>query len=257
MNTLRSQVCAIAIMAKAPRIGEAKTRLAGALSAEAAAGLSASFIRDTAENIATAARGAAIAGYIAFSPPDAAAEFATLLPDGTHLLPSLRLGLGASLYDAAVDLLAAGYGSACMVNSDSPTLPTSLLGDAARALATPGDRIVLGPAEDGGYYLIGLKRAHARLFDDIPWSTPRVFEETVERAHEIGLDPIVLPEWYDVDDVASLDRLITELRGVDRGGAGTVPYRASHTAAFLENLLSKGGALAGGLSGHVAGSSTR
>src|SRR5213076_3440316 len=96
-------------------------------------------------------------------------------------------GLGASLFDAADDLLAAGYGAACLVNSDSPTLPSSLLVDAARALSVPGDRLVLGPAEDGGYYLIGMKRPHRRLFEDIDWSTELVFRQTLDRAAELAL----------------------------------------------------------------------
>src|SRR5882757_9839941 len=121
-------------MAKAPRVGESKTRLMPALSAEEAAALSACFIRDAVENIAAAARRMAIEGYIAYLPVGAEAEFASLLTAGTQLLPSRRTGLGASLYDAAADLLAAGYGSVCLVNSDSPTLPTSLLLDAAQAL---------------------------------------------------------------------------------------------------------------------------
>ena len=175
----RGECCAIAVMAKAPRIGDAKTRLVPRLSAEEAAGLSACFIRDAAENIAAAAQEAAIDGYIAFSPPDAEAEFAPLLTQDTRLLPSRRPGLGASLFDAAENLLATGYGAACLVNSDSPTLPTSMLIDAARALSIHGDRVVLGPAEDGGYYLIGLKQAHARLFEEIAWSTPLVFAQTV------------------------------------------------------------------------------
>jgi len=224
-------------MAKAPRIGEAKTRLVPPLSAAEAAGLSACFIRDAAENIATAAQQAAIDGYVAYSPPDAAAEFAPLLAEGTRLLPSRHIGLGASLYDAAEDLLAAGYGSVCLVNSDSPTLPSAVLIDAARALSLADDRLVLGPAEDGGYYLIGLKRAHARLFADIAWSTPLVFAQTVERAREIGLEPHMLPMWYDVDDVESLRRLNAELRGGDdKGDCGAV-HRAPHTAAFLRDLL--------------------
>jgi rSAM/selenodomain-associated transferase 1 len=224
-------------MAKAPRIGAAKTRLVPPLSAVEAAGLSACFIRDAAENIAAAARQAAITGYIAYSPPGAAAEFAPLLAEGTRLLPPRHIGLGASLYDAAEDLLAAGYGAACLVNSDSPTLPTSLLVSAARALAAPGDQLVLGPAEDGGYYLVGLKQAHARLFLDIAWSTPLVFAQTIERAGEIGLEPLVLPMWYDVDDVESLQRLTAELLGEeDRSDRGTV-YRAPHTAAFLRCLF--------------------
>lgn len=233
----RAEYCAIAIMAKAPRVGEAKTRLIPPLTPVEAAGLSACFIRDAAENIAAAARQAMIEGYIAYSPPDAAAEFATLVADGTRLLPSRRGGLAASLYDAVEDLLGAGYGSVCLVNSDSPTLPTSLLAEAARALSSAGDRVVLGPAEDGGYYLIGLNRAQARLFEDIAWSTPMVFQQTLERAREIRLEPVVLPMSYDVDDIESLRRLHAELLGgSDRNDRGA-GYAARHTAAFLRELF--------------------
>lgn len=227
----------MAIMAKAPRVGSAKTRLVPALSPEQAAGLSACFIRDAAENIAMAGREAAIDGYIAHVPADAAAEFAPLCADGTSLLPSRRAGLGLSLHDAIEDLLAAGFGSVCLINSDSPTLPTAILADAARALARPGDRVVLGPAEDGGYYLIGMKRLHARLFDGIAWSTPLVLAQTLERAREIGLETVMLPPWYDVDDIASLRRLDAELRCGDGSGPGR------HTAAFLRGLFAERGDL--------------
>ena len=225
--------CAVAVMAKAPRVGEAKTRLVPALTAEAAARLSACFIRDALGNIAEAALQAAITGYVAYSPPGAEAEFAPLLSPGTRLLPSRRSGLRASLLDAAQDLLAAGHGSVCLVNSDSPTLPTSVLVEAARLLSRPGDRVVLGPAEDGGYYLIGLKRAHARLFQEIAWSTPIVFAQTLERGREIGLEPVVLPMWYDVDDIRSLRRLAAELLGGAECGGDSPSYRAPYTTAFL------------------------
>ncbi|HVC51082.1 MAG TPA: TIGR04282 family arsenosugar biosynthesis glycosyltransferase [Stellaceae bacterium] len=224
----------MAIMAKAPRVGEAKTRLVPPLSPEEAAGLSACFIRDAAENIAGAAKRASIEGYIAYSPPGAEAEFSPLLANGTRLLPSPRVGLGLSLYDAAKSLLDVGYGSVCLINSDSPTLPTAILVDAARALSAPDDRVVLGPAEDGGYYLIGLKHPHAGLFHGIAWSTDAVFAQTVVRAREIGLEPIVLPTWYDVDDAGSLRRLIAELREeIGRGASDRAPH---YTAAFLRNL---------------------
>ena len=233
----RTEHCAIAIMAKAPRVGAAKTRLIPPLTPAEAAGLSLCFIRDAAENIAAASRQAMIEGYIAYSPADAAAEFATLVADGTRLLPSRRGGLAASLSDAVEDLLGAGYGSVCLVNSDSPTLPTSLLVEAARVLSFPGDRVVLGPAEDGGYYLIGLKRAHPRLFEDIAWSTPAVFQQTVERAREIGLEAVVLPVWYDVDNIDSLRRVHAELLGeIGRNDCGA-GYAAQHTTAFLRELF--------------------
>jgi rSAM/selenodomain-associated transferase 1 len=224
----RPDRCAIAVMAKAPRRGEVKTRLVPPLSESDAAALSGCFIQDIAGNILAAARAAPIDGYVAYSPPGSEDLFAPLLPERIGLLPPRRIGLGHSLVDAAEDLLAAGYGSACLVNADSPTLPTSILLAAAHALAPPGDRLVLGPAEDGGYYLIGLKHPHRRLFEEIAWSTEHVFRQTLDRAAEIGLHTVTLTGWYDVDDVASLRRLIDELG--DAKGAG---YAAPHTAAFL------------------------
>ena len=230
MSADRRQRCAMAVMAKEPRAGQAKTRLASALSPQGAAEISACFIRDAVGNIVAAGAEAAIDAYVAYSPRDAESEFGAMLIGSVGLLPSRRPGLAASLYDAAADLLAAGYGSVCLVNSDSPTLPTPVLVDAARILAGPGDRLVLGPAEDGGYYLMGLKQAHARLFEDIAWSTPAVFGQTLDRAHELGLEPTVLPGWYDVDDLSSLRRLDAELFS---GRGDPTIYRAPHTAAFL------------------------
>jgi rSAM/selenodomain-associated transferase 1 len=221
-------------MAKAPRQGEVKTRLVPPLSGAEAAALSGAFIRDVADNILAAAQAAPIDGYIAYSPPGSADVFTALLPAEIGLLPPRRIGLGDSLFDAAGDLLAAGYGAACLVNADSPTLPTALLVEAARALAPPGDRLVLGPAVDGGYYLIGLKHPHRRLFDAIAWSTDRVLRQTTERAAEIGLETITLPAWYDIDDVASLRQLADELKSDGRTG-----YPAPHTVAVLRRLLDR------------------
>ncbi len=226
--------CAVAVMAKAPRRGEVKTRLVPPLTPAEAAALSGAFLRDAAENILTAAETAAIDGWVAYSPPGSEAVFEALLPRGIRLLPSRRPGLAASLLDAADDLLATGYGGACLVNNDSPTLPTAAIGAAARALAAPGDRAVLGPAADGGYYLIGLKRLHRRLFEDIDWSTERVLRQTLDRAAEIGLATVMLPVWYDVDDLASLRRLIAEIAAADGTG-----YPAPHTAAVLRGLAER------------------
>jgi hypothetical protein len=98
---------------------------------------------------------------------------------------------------------------------------------------------VLGPSSDGGYYLLGLKVAHRRLFEGIAWSTERVAEQTLDRAREIGLEVYRLPVWYDVDDAESLRRLQNELirseaprRRLDRQQL----HHASHTAALLSDL---------------------
>jgi uncharacterized protein len=233
--------CAVAMMAKAPRIGDAKTRLAPPLSETEAAALSSCFIRDNADNILAAAQSAPIHGHVADSPPESETVFRALLPEAIRLLPSRRVGLGYSLADAAEDLLAAGYGSVCLVNSDSPTLPTSVLIEAAKILLASGDRVVLGPAEDGGYYCIGLRSPHARLFEDVAWSTEQVLAQTLERAHEIGLDAAVLPMWYDVDDLASLRRLAKELLGSPIQEIQRMRFAAPHTARFLLHLLGNGG----------------
>ena len=222
-------------MAKAPRVGEAKTRFVPALSPEAASCLSACFIRDAAGNIAAAGRDAAIDGYIAYSPPGAESAFQTLLSDGTGLVPSRRTGLAASLLRCRSGFAGEGLRRGVPGQFRQPDTADLGAGRAPRGCCCgPGDRLVLGPAEDGGYYLIGLKRAHARLFEDIAWSTPAVFAQTLDRAREIGLAPQVLPRWYDVDDLTSLRRLDAELlAGRSGGSGGRAIYPAPHTAAFL------------------------
>jgi glycosyltransferase A (GT-A) superfamily protein (DUF2064 family) len=125
-----------------------------------------------------------------------------------------------------------------VLNADSPTLPTAFLVETAEALMRPGDRAVLGPSTDGGYYLLGLKAAHRRMFEDIDWSTERVAEQTLERAREIDLEIHTLPAWYDVDDLDDLRRLYGEVCGPDqdRRRDGVVPYRAGQTAALMQKL---------------------
>jgi uncharacterized protein len=232
-----AHLCAFAVMAKAPRSGAVKTRLVPPLSGDEAALLSMCFLKDITENFALVSEQVPARGFVAYSPPGTEAIFRDLLPASVGMLPPRRIGLGLSLFDAAADLLGAGYGAACLVNADSPTLPTSTLLAAATALRAPGDRVVLGPAIDGGYYLIGLKHPHGALFEDIAWSTERVFRQTVDRATTLGLPVVTLPTWYDVDDETSFGWLCQELL------AGRCPpefapagYGAPHTTAYLRQL---------------------
>jgi len=83
--------------------------------------------------------------------------------------------------------------------------------EAVELLSKPGDRVVLGPSDDGGYYLIGLKQNHRQLFERIDWSTERVLEQTKQRARELNLEVRLLPTGYDVDDRVTLRRLCDEL----------------------------------------------
>lgn len=244
-DSANGATCAIAVMAKAPQPGRSKTRLVPPLAPAQAAALSAAFLRDITENIVAASHAAPIHGYIAYAPPGLEALFEGHIADGTRLvladgspeMPHKVQGFGRCLLHAIQSLLAGGYGSACVLNSDSPTLPTSILARAANLLARPGDRAVLGPADDGGYYLLGLKTAHARLFEDIAWSTESVAERTALRAREIGLELVMLPAWYDVDDAASLYRLIDSLDAPASPGDATLrPFAAPATSAYLEPL---------------------
>jgi uncharacterized protein len=235
--------CAIAVMAKAPRPGKVKTRLAPPLTPEMASALSASFLRDTTENIVLAADGMRIHPYVAYAPARSQAFFDGMLAEGTRLVladgasvaaPGVR-GFGRCLLHAAQSLFADGHDAVCLLNSDSPTLPTALLRQMAAVLAEDGDRVVLGPAEDGGYYLLGVKAAHPHLFADIAWSTRDVAEQTRERARVLGLPVVELGLWYDVDDAPALHRLCCELTE-GRPSNGPDPFPAPATAHCIGRL---------------------
>ncbi len=238
--------CGIAFMAKASTPGRAKTRLVPPLSFQEAADLNTAFLQDVAENLvaadeqARAAQSAAIVGYAAYGPPGATDFFRRILPASIGLIEAWLPNFGDCLLHTIGQVLGRGHHSAVVLNSDSPTLPTALLVETATVLARPGDRAVLGPSTDGGYYLLGLKAAHARMFEDIAWSTERVAEQTLARAREIGLDVYMLPAWYDVDDVDALNRLDVELRGVAmeiQQPSAHRPRYAGHTAKLMRELM--------------------
>ncbi len=227
-------LCALTVMAKAPRPGKVKTRLSPPLTLEQTAALNVRFLKDTTENLAAIVGGA---GLISYTPVGDEALFAGILPETFALVPQRGDGFGERLLAAAEDVLAIGYGSVCLIDSDSPTVPARAFEQAVKALAEPGDRVVLGPSGDGGYYLIGLKKVHKEPFARISWSTGSVLGETMARCREAGLEVVLLPTWYDVDDAATLDTLTQELLndvapvfGEQRAMKG---YGAPHTRELL------------------------
>ena len=213
--------CAIAVMAKVPQAGRSKTRLCPPLDPAQAAALSAAFLRDTTENMVAAARLRPIVPYAAYAPlgaedmlrPHLAPGTRLLLADGSPAMPAGVVGFGRCLLHAMQGMLAEGHDAACVLNSDGPTLPTERLVQAAALLLAPGDRVVLGPSKDGGYYLLGMRAAHAALFADIAWSTASVADQTRGRVCSLGLPLVELDPWYDVDDAASLAILLSDRRG--------------------------------------------
>jgi len=240
-HATRARQCALAVMAKAPRAGKVKTRLAPPLTLDQSAAINICFLRDTTENIAAVAASGLAAGVISYTPIGDESLFDKLLPADFALIPQRGDGFGERLLATAEDLLACGYGSVCLIDSDSPTVPAAVFEQAIAELARPGDRIVLGPAHDGGYYLIGLKRAHPEPFANISWSTSTVFAETIAAANAASIETIVLPLWYDVDDTATLDILNAELLHNTPPPFTTIPgYPARHTRDFLGKLNQQG-----------------
>jgi rSAM/selenodomain-associated transferase 1 len=223
---------AVAIICKTPRRGHSKTRLSPPLRPDECAGISACFIQDLSATIASVAGDGRAAGYAVYTPAGTEPELRALLPEKFGLVPQGDGDLGARLDRGIKDLIAAGHAAAILVNSDSPTLPRGILNAAVEAVMR-GDNAVLSPALDGGYTLIGLSRPHPHLFTDIPWSTGRVYELTLERAREIDLPVIALDGWYDVDDGASYAMLEQELNGVQPPFAREPLQDAPKTRAFV------------------------
>jgi rSAM/selenodomain-associated transferase 1 len=210
-NPPRSTV-ALAIFCKTPIAGESKTRLAPLLGPEECAQLSACFIADLSNTIRALTVDGDVAGVALYTPKGTEPALKQLLPQGFELLPQADGDFGARLDKGIQDLIASGHAGAILLNSDSPTLPRKILRAAVDAVRGE-DKVVLGPAIDGGYTLIGLSRPHPHLFTRIPWSTAAVLETTLERAREIDLPAVILDAWYDVDDASSYAMLENELSG--------------------------------------------
>jgi len=214
---------ALAVMAKVPVAGEVKTRLCPPLAPVQAATLAECFLLDRLEQLGEVPDADAL---VAFAPRERQATLRALVPPGVSLIPQEGADLGARLDRVLTDLLAEGYAGAIAVDADSPTLPTAYLRRACAVLRDAAVDVVVGPCEDGGYYLIGLRAPAPALFTDMPWSTARVTEETLARARPLGLRLALLPSWFDVDRGADLARL--------RAPAPPEAFRPRRTLAFLE-----------------------
>jgi hypothetical protein len=203
--------CALAVMTKAPQAGQVKTRLTPPLTPYEAAELNKSFLVDTAAAISKAAETSPAYGVAVYTPRDAASAYVDVLPADFILIPQRGESFGERLYFATTDLFNSGFGSVCLIDSDSPTVPCETFATAVKLLNTDSDRLVIGPCEDGGYYLIGMNTPNQELFERIDWSTDRVLGQTLQRASEIGIEADLLSVGYDVDDRAALQRLCEEL----------------------------------------------
>jgi hypothetical protein len=250
-------LCALAVMTKAPQPGRVKTRLVPPLTPEEAAELNKCFLRDTAAAISSACSrrpvgdekkmdfkpeegpshseaATAACGIAVYTPVGAESTYNDILPADFSLLQQRGDKFGERLYFAVEDLFKCGFESVCLIDSDSPTVPAENFAEAVGLLSTNEDRVVLGPSDDGGYYLIGVKKPHWHLFEQIDWSTERVLNQTMQRATEIRTEVKLLPTGYDVDDDASLRRLCNELLG-EQGDDSVAPS----TRKFLAGLVAQ------------------
>jgi len=239
-------LCALAVMTKAPQAGRVKTRLVPPLTPDEAAELNKCFLRDTAAAIASAcsrrsvsdtvtseAAAAQCCGVAVYTPVGAESAYTDILLADFSLLLQRGDKFGERLYFAVEDLFKCGFGAVCLIDSDSPTVPAENFAEAVEMLSASEDRVVLGPSDDGGYYLIGVKKPHRHLFEQIDWSTERVLNQTMQRAAEIGLEVKLVPTGYDVDDDASLHRLSNELLA-DTTPADVAPHTREFLASFVE-----------------------
>jgi len=192
----------IIVMAKQPQVGRTKTRLCPPLSWQDAAALYEALLLDTL-SLVSALQGIDLA--VAITPPESQPYFERIAPAGTLLLPIEGSDIGDCLSQVIKLVLNMGYCKALALNSDGPSLPPEYLQQAVDYL----DRydLVLGPGHDGGYYLVGMRRAASEIFRGIAWSTDKVLSQTLERARALGLQVWLTPEWYDVDTAADLGRL--------------------------------------------------
>ena len=214
----------LVIIAKKPQVGRTKTRLCPPLTPTQATQLYEALLSDSI-TLATGLQGIDLA--IAVTPPEATTYFRSISPPGTLLIPVECVDIGDCLTQVFRNLLEVESPKVLAFNADGPTLPQEYLQSAVHLLDEHD--VVLGPSEDGGYYLLGLKQLYPEIFTGITWSTPQVLAQTLSKIEILGLQVGQLPCWYDVDTDADLIRLQKELAALPND-------RLTHTRQFLKDL---------------------
>ncbi len=219
---------ALIVLAKAPAVGVTKTRLCPHLTPEEAAAFAAASLVDTLA-VARSVEGCMLR---LAHPPDAAEPLAALLGDDLPPMFAVPPGdVGVAMCAAIACALDHRATQVALIGSDLPSLPPAHIAHAFARLDEGAD-VVLGPAEDGGYYLIAATAPHPALFTGIAWSTDAVFAQTVARVEASGLTLATIPPWYDIDDMADLCRCMGDL-------AAHPDHPATATRAFLATMADR------------------
>ena len=200
MNQKRHKLLLV-VMAKAPVPGQVKTRLTPPFTPREAVDLYQCFLQDRIEEMG---RLTEIDLAVAYTPDDARDTFVPISGNGFLLFAQKGAGLGQRLNNIFVDKYKQGYGAVSIIDSDTPDLPCTIIEQSFQALMSDGADAVFGPCDDGGYYLVGMRRPHPQLFENIPWSTGAVLEMTLARAVKLGIKTKLLPVWNDLDTFEDL-----------------------------------------------------
>lgn len=211
--------CTLVIMAKAPKPGTVKTRLAQCLPPPAVTALYRCLLDDTM----TLAQSVGNVEVAIMCPASDVDDLARLAGDSVRVVAQTGEGLAAGLTSVFAHFAATAQRRIIAFNSDSPHLPASVLQRAFEALATSD--VVIGPTHDGGYYLVGAKATHPGLFNGDRMGTSSALETLLERVRAQGLSVRLADPFYDIDVASDLIRLDEELR--------LSPPRAPRTAAWL------------------------
>jgi rSAM/selenodomain-associated transferase 1 len=212
----------LAIMARSPS-APGKSRLMRQLGTRDGESLRGALLRDTFASVSNLD----VDKAVVFTPPERETEIRALTPFPAVFLAQRGETIGDRMHAGVRELLELGFDAVTMIGSDLPTLPSVHVGRALDILARRPDVLVLGPAEDGGYYLIGMTRAYPQLFEGIPWGTSQVFERTCRAAAALGIAVETIPQWYDVDSPSELRRVWCGVAGAESNARHTRTWLAA------------------------------
>lgn len=199
---------ALAVMAKAPVPGQAKTRLLPAISAEEAAEFSRSLLIDLLNHLQGLDRADF---YLAFAPDESQLLMEQIAPARFQLFPQQGDNLGARMNAVFEKLFQMGHNNIALIGSDLPPVPLNFFGEAYAFLEASENRVVLGPSRDGGYYLVGCNRPTPQIFQNMDWSHSEVLAQTLARLAALKIEYHLLPIWFDIDTPDDLRHLRSAL----------------------------------------------
>lgn len=213
-------------MAKAPIPGSVKTRMVPPLTNEQAAELCRALLLDQLEHLSALVD---IDLYVAFSPEEAEPLIKSVLPASYKSFPQQGEDLGARMNRVLDELWRRGHSNAAIIGSDVAAPPLKYLYDGFEQLSSPRQRVVLGPSQDGGYYLVGMNRPTPEIFSEMTWSHDQVLTQTTARLTRLGVAFTLLPDWFDLDTIDDIDLLRSCAEPAVRGAM-------KRTVRFLQRI---------------------